>query len=193
MKNPDLRCFNPFTDRLSRDLRNDLSQSLLEALTTGSSAPLLRVDAKYRNLPGLGDGRGHYLTERLACYHVVLSNTTDTRANSDHIARLLWNHELFFEFHELLEKRWLAAEGNEKLILQALIRAAGVYILRQFDREAGAYKMAMRSREILIGIRETAPLGFSAEKLLAALSTSQGMPPKFDTTETTSCSCRHSH
>ena len=44
------------------------------------------------------------------------------------IAVILWDLDLFFEVHEILEPPWIKAQGDRKLLLQALIRAAGVYI-----------------------------------------------------------------
>ena len=39
----------------------------------------------------------------------------------------LWNLELFFEMHELLETIWLKTPEPERSALKGLIRAAGVY------------------------------------------------------------------
>jgi len=158
--------FNPFTDRLSRDLRNDLSEGLLAALTDNNASHFLTVANRYRQRQELGPERGAYLSERLACYLAVLAASTQGAADKDRIALLLWDHELFFEFHELLEQRWLAAKGEEKLILQALIRAAGMYVHRQFGRYNGAIKMASRARETLSRFEAAVPLGFTVDKLI---------------------------
>ena len=43
-------------------------------------------------------------------------------------AAILWDLELYFEMHELLEPEWKEAEGDRRRALQGLIRAAGMKI-----------------------------------------------------------------
>lgn len=181
--------FNPFTDRLSRDLRNDLSSGLLAALAGGSPAPFLAVAATYRQQPDLTPYARDYLAERLACYQVILA-----AANSDtpdQMALQVWDHELFFEFHELLEQRWLVATGIEKEVLQALIQAAGSYVHRRFGNTAGAEKMAARARETIKKYRDRLPSGFAPGPLLAGLADPNAPPPRFGAWAPTDRQCRH--
>ena len=182
--------FNPFTDRLSRDLRNDLSEALLAALTGGAHAAFLAVAAAYRQHPELGPGARGYLEDRLACYQAVLAETN--RDLPDQQALLLWNHELFFEFHELLEKRWRVAEGVARKVLQALIRAAGTYVLRHADRREGAVKMAARAIAIIKRHQDELPPGFETKRLLVALADPLAPPPQFGILPPTGYRCRHS-
>ena len=53
-------------------------------------------------------------------------------------AAILWDLELYFEMHELLEPAWKAAEGDRRKALQGLIRAAGMKIHAENNRRAAA-------------------------------------------------------
>lgn len=181
--------FDPFNDRLSRDLRNDLSAGLLAALASGAPAPFLTVAAAYRQRPDLPPYASDYLAERLACYRAVIA--TATADAPDQAPRLLWNHELFFEFHELLEQRWRQAAGVEKEVLQGLIRAAGSYVLRRAGNTAGAAKMAARAAETITKYRDRLPAGFAAEPLLTGLAATDASPPRFGAWPPTGWQCRH--
>lgn len=140
--------FDPFNDRLSRDLRNGMSEALLAALDIHAPAPIEAAADSFRHHPDLSADQAVYLEARLACYRAVLTQTLPG-AEPDRIALLFWDHELFFEFHELLERRWLAADGSGKEILQGLIRAAGTFIHRRAGNSAGAGRMAARARETI--------------------------------------------
>lgn len=53
-----------------------------------------------------------------------LDHTDAPRQQSLKKGALLFNHQLFFEVHEVLEARWLQETGQEKLFLQGLIQIA---------------------------------------------------------------------
>lgn len=161
----------------------------MRSLATGHPTPVLTVAAGYRRQADLAPYARDYLAERLACYQVVFASATGK--DPDQLALLLWNHELFFEFHELLEKRWMGATGVEKEILQGLIRAAGSYIHRQSGNTAGARKMAARAQETIKKYRDRLPPGFTAEPLLAGLANADAPPPRFGPVAPTSRQCRH--
>jgi len=183
--------FDPFNDRLSRDLRNVMSVRLVDTLGGHNPASIEIAAAAFRHRSDLNADQAAYLETRLACYREVLKQVIPGN-EPDRTALLFWNHELYFEFHELLERRWLAAEGTEKEILQGLIRAAGAFIHRQAHNESGARKMAARARETIARYRKQLPSGFTAEPLLAALADPSAPPPHFGTRETNALPCRHS-
>ncbi len=66
-------------------------------------------------------------------------------------AVVLWNLGLFFEVHEVLEHVWYTAEGKMKATLQALIRAAGVYIKREYGFNDSADRIAAKAIPVLEG------------------------------------------
>ena len=61
----------------------------------------------------------------------------------------LWDLGLHFEVHEILEHAWHRAQGEEKLLLQAMIRAAGVYIKGDYGYFEAAAKLAARALPVL--------------------------------------------
>jgi uncharacterized protein len=186
--------FDPFNNRLSRDIRNGLSKALLTALEQQDPTPFEVAATCFRQRPDLTKPQAEYLEEHLACYRAVLEQARPN-PDPDRVALLFWNHELFFEFHELLEKRWRQASGGEKEILQGLIRAAGTYIHRRYAHAAGAEKMAARARETIEKYREAMPPGFAAAPLLAGLADPAATPPRFGapTRERGGARCKHEH
>ncbi len=177
----DPPAFDPFADRLCRDIRNDLSQGLMETILGTNSGMLAAVEERYRKraLPRFA---GDYLDDRLRRYRTVLGQitTSGTQIGDTYgIARLLWNEGLFFEVHEWLETAWLKATGPDRAILQALIRAAGTYVHLGHGRTAGARKMAEKAVAGLLQYQALVPRAFQVEALVAKLTALDPVPPKF--------------
>lgn len=169
--------FEPFQDRLSRDIRNELSAALPLALAKNDLAPVRAVADRYlqHNLPA---PHAAYIEARLAGYAKALATIARVDAK-DALAKalILWDLDLFFEVHEILEHAWHGAHGAEKEILQALIRAAGFYIKGEYGYfEAGA-KMAGRAVAALEKNRQ-ACTGFDLDALLESLRNLDPIPPK---------------
>jgi uncharacterized protein len=64
----------------------------------------------------------------------------------------LFNAGEFYECHEVLEELWLAARGDERTLLHALIQsAAALHHLQNGNRKgaAGVYSRASRKLEVL--------------------------------------------
>lgn len=169
--------FEPFQDRLSRDIRNDLSEALLPALNQKTLAPVRAVAQGYLQ-KGLAAPYVAYIETRLEKYAAALE-TLARIGREDALTRglVLWDLELFFEVHEVLEHAWLAAKGAEKEILQALIRAAGFYIKGEFGYVTGGAKMAARAVTALEKNRQ-ACTGFDLDILLQSLRNLDPVPPK---------------
>ena len=160
--------FNPFTDRLSRDIRNELSVSLPDAIAMGSLEPVLAVADHF--LAGrIPEAHQHYISSRLQKYETALAllpaDTDDCLA----IAVILWDLDLFFEVHEILEPPWIKAQGDRKLLLQALIRAAGVYINLELGYTDRAAKISGKAVPVLIRFKQELSMHMSADKLIIAL------------------------
>lgn len=169
--------FEPFQDRLSRDIRNELSAALPRAMSQNDLAPVRTVAARYMQ-QGLAAPYVAYIEARLAGYAEALAISARTDAREAlALALVLWDLGLFFEVHEILEQAWHGARGAEKEILQALIRAAGFYIKGEFGYfEAGA-KMAARAVAALEKNRQ-ACTGFDLDTLLKSLRNLEPIPPK---------------
>ena len=169
--------FEPFQDRLSRDIRNELSAALPQALAQNDLAPVRTVAERYLQ-QGVAAPYVAYIKARLAGYAKALATIARTDAK-DALAKalVLWDLGLFFEVHEILEQAWLGAHGAEKAILQAMIRAAGFYIKGEYGYfEAGA-KMAGRAAAALEKNRQACS-GFDLDRLLESLRNLDPIPPK---------------
>jgi hypothetical protein len=92
-------------------------------------------------------------------------------------ALVLWDQKLFFEVHEVLEHAWHQAAGDEKKILQAMIRAAGVYIKLEYGYAEAARKMAGRALPVLMQQRVFLTRYFDPTRLISALKDLNAEPP----------------
>lgn len=140
--------FNPFTDRQSRDIRNSLSSSLVECLEQGSDEPAQLVANSFLQ-QGLSETYTAYIEDRIERYKHAIDQIYSTTDDPFMRSVILWDLELFFEMHEVLEHSWYNAVGDEKLLMQALIRAAGVYIKLRYGMEEAAERMALKALPII--------------------------------------------
>jgi hypothetical protein len=172
--------FDPFKNRLCRNIRNELSLSLMEAIHGQNIGPSIAVAQKYESEctePFIY----RYIRDRLTRYQIILDQIRSTqlqRHDTFMVALLLWDQELFFEVHEWLENKWRDSEGSEKMIFQALIRAAGTYIHLEHGRIAGAGKMASKAVESLIRHRARVPSCYNVDLLIEKLKALDPVPPK---------------
>ena len=107
--------FDPFNDRLSRDIRNDLSESLLTCLRERRLHPARAVADRY-----LADHPAPvyaaYIQDRLERYGRFLAGVADDETDPLRLGFALWDLRLHFEVHEVLEQAWLRAAGEEKAL-----------------------------------------------------------------------------
>ena len=120
----------------------------------------------------------------MEAYRQALEITCTEQLTSDwDKALVLWDLELFFEVHEILESVWIKATGSEKLVLQAMIRAAGMYIkLKDQNNIRGANKMASKAVKVLQANRQFFSNDFPLDLLLDKLKRLDPNPPKLRTT-----------
>ena len=143
------REFDPFEDRVSRDIRNTLSDAFVKSLAILN--PSL-VEEKARawltgNLESFYTG---YIRDRQLKYRRVFAQIRQHGIN-DSLQQviILWNEALFFELHDHLEDVWTGESGGRRHALQGLIKAAGVYIHLEYNRRNAAEKLAFKAREII--------------------------------------------
>lgn len=168
--------FDPFRDRLSRDIRNDLSESLAVCLREQRLAAAREVAERYMAADP-APCYSTYINERLARYAAVLEQIIPEPKDALWQGLVLWDARLFFEVHEILEHAWLNAEGEEKAFLQAMIRAAGVYIKRENGFFAAADKMAAKAVPLLEINRDRLAVYIHPERLITALRSGASEPP----------------
>jgi hypothetical protein len=152
----NLRKFDPFNNRLARDIRNGLSKSFLEALGERDMSPCERKAAVYLE-QDLEQVYQVYIRTRLERYNAAFVAIEQGLLNDElQQAAILWEYKLYFEMHELLEDSWKNAEGKKRKALQGLIRAAGMKI----HAEGGNLKAAAS-----IGRKAQAALQLYGEEL----------------------------
>ena len=168
--------FNPFEDRQSRDIRNELSAGLAAAIETGSTEKLTAIVGQFRQQP-LAEYYHEYLEDRYGRYQQALGLIEGTITEPIAQGVVLWNLGLFFEVHEVLEHAWYSAQGERKQTLQALIRAAGVYIKREYGFNAAADRIAAKAIPVLLANADILRAYFKLSDLTTALQTPRLAPP----------------
>lgn len=89
-------------------------------------------------------------------------------------AALLWQHHLFFEFHELLEGIWMDWRGPERRFLQGLIQLGVAFYHLQRNNYRGAMSMF---RNGWVKVAPYAPMyrGVELEKFLDRIAQCRGL------------------
>jgi hypothetical protein len=169
--------FKPFTDRLSRDIRNDLSKSFVTVLQENSMDSAQKIAEQYLT-DNLSPCYIKYIESRLKRYNRCLVKIAHGNKDPLRQSLVLWDEHLFFEVHEVLEHAWMHAEGGEKLFLQAMIRAAGVYIKIDAGYDEPASRIAAKALPILKGNYQRLARYTDPDLLTDALSSPISPPPK---------------
>ena len=172
------KTFNPFNDRLSRDIRNSLSDAFMVSLKQRDADCYLNRSQMWlkREIP---IAHKDYVRDRIRRYDSVFQRIRQERIDSARIqAVLLWNYGLFFEVHDILEDIWHQKQGDEHQAVKGLIKAAGVYVHLESDRLNSAERLAGKSARLLQQYAHY--LGFisNLNVLIGALKTGNPVPPK---------------
>lgn len=168
--------FNPFEDRLSRDIRNDLSESIIDVLVDNSLNKAKAVAQIYLQTDP-AECYTDYIHTRLDRYAQALEQIQPDTSLL-HRAAVLWNLQLLFEVHEILEPVWMTASGNRKLMLQALIRAVGVYINLEMGYRDRAAKIASKALPVLKRLRSEIADEIDIDELISAIDQRSPTPPQ---------------
>lgn len=160
--------FDPFQDRLSRDIRNQLSESIIPCLRTMSLDPAREVANRFLALqPGVEQVA--YIQKRLTLYTLFFERITQGPEDVLWQGFVLWDLGLHFEVHEILEHAWHPSQGQEKQLLQAMIRAAGVFIKGDYGYFEAAAKLAAKALPVLEAQRQRLTAYIDPERLYAAM------------------------
>ena len=173
----DSERFDPFNNRLCRNVRNALSENFKKVLEQNKMQPARRVADFFLN-DSLPPCVRAYIGQRLAAYEQVLANVRDHQL--DHpldVAVAIWDQALFFETHEYLEQHWLTADGDEKKLLQAIIRAAGAYVHLEQGNLTGARRIAAKAAAVLENHQDRLAPYADPSLLLAKLRSLDPKPP----------------
>jgi len=173
----EIERFDPFNNRQCRDVRNALSEHFKTALEQKKMQPVRRAAGFFLSDP-LPACVKAYIDRRLAAYERVLAEIRDHQL--DHpleIAVAIWDQQLFFETHEYLEQHWMTAEGDEKMLLQAIIRAAGAYVHLEQGNLTGAKRIAAKAVAALEMHQDRLSPFADTRLLLAKLRSLDPVPP----------------
>lgn len=165
--------FNPFECRTDRDVRNLLGSAFISALHKGDQSPVTQAvsDLGQKKLP---DPAQSYIKVRCSRYAAVLPQISSNPLLGADIyatAGLLWDEALFFECHEWLEQDYRAVQGQEKKILQAMIRTAGTFELLAYNRKKAAVSVAAKALSVLDSHFLQVPVSFNIQPKIARLRT----------------------
>lgn len=137
--------FDPFNNRLARDIRNSLAEKFVDALLQVDKSGYQRTAEQWL-AKNLDDEYTGYIQDRLKRFDGIFNQIKKIRLKDPKLqALIIWNHGLFFEVHEHLERIWQKTTGDEYQALKGLIQAAGVYIHLKFGHRAAAEKLAVKS------------------------------------------------
>lgn len=174
--------FDPFENRLSRDIRNTLGHCFVKAIQAKDQSLFHTESSQYQS----GKTQAHiktYINNRTTLLKKVFDQMTACNLQPDNdfflIACILWNFELFFEFHEWLEIKWTAARGNYKKALQAMILAAIAYEQVAYDRKFSAKKVALKAIGLFNQYKDLIPKPFDANLFIVKLAALDPVAPKF--------------
>ncbi len=163
--------FNPFEDRTDRDVRNLLGSAFICALHKGDQAPVAQAvsDLGRKKLPAPAQSYIKARCDRYAAVLAQMSSNSLLGADIYATAGLLWDESLFFECHEWLEQNYRAVQGQEKKVLQAMIRTAGTFELLTYNRDKAAVSVAAKALAVLEPHFSQVPESFNIQPKIARL------------------------
>ena len=175
---PIAKTFDPFNDRLSRDIRNTLSETFCEALDRMEPARYRNAAKKWLATKP-ADAYSAYIQNRLLRYDIVFDEFK-AKGVEDPLLQVLviWNNELFFEVHEHLEPIWYQATGDQRQSLKGLIKAAGVYIHMEHNHQQAVRSLSIKSLDLIRQYRHCLTFISNLDLLIDKLNTLDPIPPK---------------
>jgi len=175
--------FDPFTNRLSRDIRNGLSTAFARAVEASDAAALEDHAASWlqAELPESFDA---FVRDRMKRYRRVLDRIHTERVDDPcRQALLAWNEQLYFEVHEILEAVWQPATGEFRKAIQGLILAAGIGEHLQYGHTAAAERLSSKSNLLIRQNHNYLTFIKNLEDLLGWLQERHAPPPRLHPAE----------
>ena len=172
--------FDPFSDRLSRDIRNTLSEAFIDALS--------RMEpSAYRDEAGIWRAKNpseiylEYIQNRLQSYDQVFKQIKVNQLVDPLLRSLvIWNNGLFFEFHDHLEGIWIQATGDKKQALKGLIKAAGAYIHNEYGRQEAVKSISVKSHNLIRQYSHCLTFIINLDVLIQKLIALDPIPPRLE-------------
>jgi hypothetical protein len=175
---PGLQRFDPFRDRLSRDIRNSLSNAFVLALEQMAWREVERVAEDWLK-KGLHAVYKDYIRDRIERYRCVFQKVhRSTVKDPLALSLYVWNESLYFEMHEYLECLWREASGEDREALKGLIKAAGTYVHLEMGRQQAAHRLAAKASQLLRAYRRNLSTIANLEVLIEKLKSVDGRSPQ---------------
>ena len=169
---------DPYSDRLTRDIRNSLSSALVKELA-GNADGFISVVADGWLATTVAPVYQAYIEDRLALYRWAMGEISAGHiVDPRYQAICLWNLGLFFEMHELLESLWKKTREPERSALKGRIQAAGVYVHFQHGKVDAARRLARRAEMHLRKGRSFLRFISNLDPLIEALADATDVAPK---------------
>ena len=173
----DPETFDPFNSRLSRDIRNSLSDAFKVSLKQRDAGCYLNRSQKWLK-KDLAPACRNYVQDRIRRYDMAFQRIQGEQIDNARIqAVILWNYRLFFEVHDIVEDIWHKTQGDEHQAVKGFIKAAGVYVHLESGRVNSAQRLAIKSVRLLQEFEDG--LGFisNLNVLIGALKICDPIPP----------------
>lgn len=172
--------FNPFTDRLSRDIRNSLSEAFVKSLKGMDQGYYRQLSHEWLS-KNLAPIYNDYIKDHLQRYDLVFDQIQRNRL-TDKLLQILiiWNGGLFFEVHDLLESIWHQTTGDEHQALKGLIKAAGVYIHMEYHHQKAGDSLAAKSSNLMRRYSHCLTFIANLNVLLKKLDNLDPVPPELE-------------
>ena len=169
-----MKKFDPFKNRRARIIRNTLSKSFLESLAQKDASGFQERAALYLQ-QDLDQVHRDYIAQRLLLYKEAFGRIKKNRIEAElGQAIVLWERQLYYEMHELLENIWINTTGTERKALQGLIQAAGMKIHAEHGNMKAACSMGRKAQQTLQlyqgALQRSEQLGSIMKELKEALS-----------------------
>jgi len=137
--------FDPFADRLSRDIRNTLCHTMVHDLQRGQRSEFMKQCRCWlqQDLP---DAHRAYIEDSRRTFERLFEPCPlKDNANPLGLAVRLWNEGMFFEVHEVVEHLWHPATGPRKQALKGFVQAAGCYVHHRASHGKAANGLALKA------------------------------------------------
>jgi hypothetical protein len=172
--------FDPFEDRISRDIRNSLSKAFSEALAQ-------MEQSGYRDVTDNWCAKNpseiylKYIQNRVPRYDRVFKQIKASHLDDALLQCLvIWNNELFFEVHDHLEGIWIQATGDKRQALKGLIKASGVYIHNEYGRQQAVKNLSIKSHNLIRQYSHSLTFITNLDVLAQKLIARDPIPPRLE-------------
>ena len=178
-KKPDGK-FDPFNNRLSRDIRNTLSEAFMAALSRMEPSAY-RDEADIWRAKNPSQIYLEYIQDRLQRFDRVFEQIKANHLDEPLLQSLvIWNNGLFFEFHDHLEGIWQQTTGDDREALKGLIKAAGVYVHHEFNHQQAVKSLSPKSYDLIRQYAHCLTFIKNLDALLQKLKTLDPDPPRLE-------------